>query len=125
MFQRAFVAAVAAAAPPPAPAVVAAAVAAPPRFYSTEDTQVAGPRPVRQSLPAFRGQITSQRAGVVEVIINEVGAVEQALMRIPVNPMYDRQVIEAAKLWRYEPATLNGKPVKFLKRIQVNLVPAS
>ena len=119
-------AAVAAAAPPPPPVVVAAPpVAAPPRFYSTEDTQVVAPRAVRQTLPAFRGQVTSQRAGVVEVIINEQGEVEQALMRIAVNPLYDRQVIEAAKGWRYEPATLNGKPVKFLKRIQVNLVPAS
>jgi hypothetical protein len=29
----------------------------------------------------------------------------------------------AAKTWQYQPATVDGSPVKFLKRIQVSLVP--
>jgi hypothetical protein len=31
--------------------------------------------------------------------------------------------LQAAKTWQYQPATVNGKPVKFRKRIQLSLVP--
>jgi len=44
-------------------------------------------------------------------------------MVIPINPQYDKIVVEAARLWRYEPARLDGVPVKFLKRIQLSLIP--
>jgi hypothetical protein len=40
-----------------------------------------------------------------------------------INPQYDRQALNAARLWIYQPARLNGSPVKYIKRIQVNLVP--
>jgi outer membrane biosynthesis protein TonB len=41
----------------------------------------------------------------------------------PPNPAYDKVVLGAAKTWQYQPATLNGKPVKYRKRIQITLVP--
>ena len=46
-------------------------------------------------------------------------------MLTPINPQYDRIAVSAAKLWQYQPARLDGVPVKFLKRIQVNLVPTT
>jgi outer membrane biosynthesis protein TonB len=42
-------------------------------------------------------------------------------MRAPVHPVYDAQVLAAAVEWRYEPARLGGVPVKFRKRIQINV----
>ena len=44
-------------------------------------------------------------------------------MVMPISPQYDRMAVGAAKLWQYQPARVDGVPVKFLKRIQVNLVP--
>ena len=44
-------------------------------------------------------------------------------MASPPNPAYDRLVLGATKTWQYQPATLNGKPVKYRKRIQITLVP--
>ena len=35
----------------------------------------------------------------------------------------DRIVLEAAKKWRYKPATWNGKPIKFRKFVQITLAP--
>jgi len=52
-----------------------------------------------------------------------MGGVESASMSKSINPQYDRMAVTAAKSWQYQPARLDGVPVKFLKRIQVNLVP--
>jgi hypothetical protein len=34
-----------------------------------------------------------------------------SLARQSALPLYDRMVLQAARAWRYEPATLNGVPV--------------
>ena len=129
--------AVTAAAPPPAPpkveppppaAPVAATVpdqAAPgaPRIYSANDRGIVPPITVRQALPPFpsTAALPKQAQGVIEVVIDETGAVEQALMRVPLNAAYDRQAVLAAKAWLFQPAMLNGKPVKFRKAVQINV----
>ena len=59
--------------------------------------------------------------GVIEIVIDERGHVESAQMRASVHPRYDGIAVDAAKSWQYRPATLNGKPVKFRKLVQVNL----
>jgi hypothetical protein len=114
--------------PPPAAAVAAAspesAAPAAPRIYSSNDRGIVPPVPVRQVLPPFPSTtaLPKQAQGVIEVVIDETGAVEQALMRVPLNAAYDRQALIAAKAWLYQPATMNGKPVKFRKAVQVNVV---
>ena len=65
--------------------------------------------------------VPKQAQGVLEVIIDETGAVEQVLMRVPLNAAYDRQALLAAKSWLYQPAMMNGKPVKFRKAVQINV----
>jgi hypothetical protein len=40
------------------------------------------------------------------------------------NPVYDRVILEAARQWRYKPATLDGVPVKYRRIVQINLVPS-
>jgi hypothetical protein len=115
---------------PPAPATAVAAAApesaaaAAPRIYSSNDRGIVPPVAVRQALPPFPNSaaLPKQAQGVIEVVIDETGAVEQALMRVPLNAAYDRQALIAAKAWLYQPATMNGKPVKFRKAVQVNVV---
>jgi hypothetical protein len=54
-----------------------------------------------------------------------MGGVESANMIASINPQYDRQALAAARLWQYQPARLDGAAVKYMKRIQVNLVPGN
>jgi hypothetical protein len=117
--------------PPPAPAKVAelalppaaAAVLQPRKIYSSEDRNVVPPLAIKQQIPAFPGRVTAAKAGVLEIVIDDTGAVESAMMRVSLNAQYDRITTTAARSWQYQPATMNGTPVKFLKRIQVSLVP--
>jgi len=119
-------------APPPAPAPRAAEAPAPPpapivprapRIYSADDRNVVPPIAVKQQIPAFPGKVTMAKNGVLELVIDISGAVESATMRVSVNPQYDRLATTAARSWQYQPASVDGTPVKFLKRIQVSLVP--
>jgi hypothetical protein len=44
-------------------------------------------------------------------------------MRVPLNGAYDKLVLNATRTWQYQPASLNGVPVRFRKMVQVSLVP--
>ena len=94
------------------------------RVYSASDTNVVPPIPQIQQIPPFPGQIRVPQTGVIEVVIDTTGRVESASMIAPITPQYDRLAVSAARLWQYQPASVDGVPVKFLKRIQVNLVPS-
>jgi len=113
--------------PVPAPVVPVAvpepAAIAAPRIYNASDRGIVPPIAVRQTLPSFPSSaaVPKQAVGVIEVVIDETGAVEQALIRVPLNAAFDRQAIIAAKAWLFQPATMNGVPVKFRKAVQVNI----
>jgi TonB family protein len=101
--------------PPPAPK--------PPKIYTSNDQEVTAPAVVRQELPPFPGQVVIPRQGMIEIVIDETGGVESAMMRISVSPAYDQLALSTAKTWRYRPATLNGVPVKYRKAVQVTIKP--
>ncbi|HEY7284187.1 MAG TPA: energy transducer TonB [Vicinamibacterales bacterium] len=119
----------AAAPPPPPPAPMTAApvqpppAPKPPRIYTSNDAEVTAPAVVRQELPPFPGQVVIPRQGMIEIVIDETGAVESAMMRISVSAAYDQLALSTAKTWRYRPATLNGVPVKYRKAVQVTIKP--
>jgi hypothetical protein len=71
--------------------------------------------PRNQSQPVF--------SGIVEVEIDEAGDVVSARMINAVHPLYDQQLLEAAKDWKYDPARRAGRPVKSSKRVSVILRP--
>jgi tetratricopeptide (TPR) repeat protein len=103
--------------PPPAPVT-------PPReplIYAQENGNVTPPETVRQDLPQYPGRVTFDRTGVLEVVIDTMGAVESATMLEGVEALYNRLLLTAAKNWRYRPARLDGVPVKYRKRIQITL----
>jgi hypothetical protein len=120
--------------PPPVPVVPitvqqapAATVSAPPRepvVYTTDDKNVHAPLALRQELPPYPGRIRFDQVGVIEVIIDVDGTVESASLPEPVEPLYNRLLLTAAKNWLYRPARLDGTPVKYRKRIQITLARA-
>ena len=116
----------AAAPPPPPPAAPVVAVApppppAPPRVYTGGETSVVPPVAINQTLPPFPGQVIIPRNGKVEVVIDESGEIESAVMSVSVTPNYDAMVLSATREWRYKPAAVNGVPVKFRKTVQITI----
>jgi hypothetical protein len=128
-----------AAEPPPAPAPVPAAVPPPTsplvaagptgnimkRIYNGTEGGVLPPVPLHQSMPPFPREVAAfaNRTGMLEVIIDEFGDVESAKMIGPINPRYDNLVVNAAKAWKYRPASAGGTPVKYRKMITIALKP--
>ncbi len=64
------------------------------------------------------------QTGVIEVLIDTMGGVESAVDGRPrsIRSTTGRRLAQR-RLWQYQPARVDGAPVKFVKRIQVNLVP--
>jgi TonB family protein len=121
----------AAAVPPPPPAAADPATALPPppppvdydAIYDGSQAAVVGPVTVRQDLPRWStGSAPKPRAtGVLEVVIAKNGVVERATLIRPMAPLFDRQVLDATKNWRYQPAHVNGQPVRFKKTIKITI----
>jgi TonB family protein len=107
---------VAAPTPPPAPVVPVA-----PRIYTGGETGIVQPGVINQALPPFPGQVVIPRNGKLEVVIDELGQVESAVMTSSVSQTYDAMVIAATRAWRFKPATINGRPVKFRKTVQITI----
>lgn len=125
----------AAAAPPPepkkeeapAPTPVAPPIAPAPeqvvKIYTPDDEGVVPASAIRQEVPRVPTQIANQarERGMLEVTIDEQGRVIGAAVRLSLHPIYDAQLMASAREWRYTPATLNGRAVKFKKIIQITV----
>jgi hypothetical protein len=119
-----------AAAHPPAPAPAAAATApappAPPapdytRVFDSNDKNVTPPVTLRQDMPRWVAQGQPlPRGGALELIIAAEGVVERATLTQGMSPTFDHQLLEATKNWKYQPATLDGHPVRYRKLIRIN-----
>jgi TonB family protein len=115
--------------PPPAPKPVPAPeppADLPPRIYIGEETGVRPPVTIVQDLPRYPGLVPfSGIKGLVEIVIDEKGSVESAVMVGPVSNSYDKLVLAAVNKWQYRPAMLDGVAVKFRKRVQILIAPPS
>ena len=107
-------------APAPAPAPVAPD---PQKVFSSDDEGITPPTAIRQDVPRVPMQVANQtrERGILEVTIDEQGRVIAATIRLSLHPIYDSQILVAARDWKYSPATLNGRPVKFHKTIQITV----
>jgi hypothetical protein len=92
----------------------------PERIYGIEDASVVPPVVVRESWGAL-ANVFAVRTGVVEIVVDQTGAVASATTKTAVNAVYDRLALTEARRWRYKPATLDGVPVKFRKVIVLDL----
>jgi TonB family protein len=116
---------------PEAPKPVAAAPAPQPtvpqpdpnRIYTMMDKDVTAPVVVRQEMPRLTPamKLQARDRGIIEIVIDEQGRVTNATVRESVHPMFDAQLITAARDWHYQPATSAGKPVRYRKMIQINV----
>ena len=112
--------------PPPPPAPTPAPVNLPPRIYNGNEAGVRLPVATTQDLPKYPGPVpVSGFRGVVEVVISETGTVESATVIQSAGSAYDKLLVAATNRWHFVPATADGAPVKFRKRIQVNIAPPS
>jgi TonB family protein len=111
---------------PPVPVAAAPVTAAStvPVIYSESDSSVQAPTDVTRRLPAWNPPPALARMefrGVLEVIINEQGAVTATEMVEAVHASYDPVLLEAAKRWRFRPATRNGSAVQYRKTFEIVL----
>jgi len=61
--------------------------------------------------------------GLLAVVVGEDGTVADASIVKSIHPAYDRLLMNAAKDWRFSPASIEGRPVKFRMMYSV-VVPA-
>jgi hypothetical protein len=106
-----------------APPTPTPAAPEPQKIYTSEDEGVTPATPIRQEVPRVPVQVANQTRdrGILDVTIDEQGRVISATIRLGLHPIYDSQILVAARDWRYQPATLNGRPVKFRKIIQITV----
>jgi hypothetical protein len=113
---------------PPPPSPPKFVVAPPPvaraattnRIYGPEDVNVMPPIVIRQSFAPL-ADVFAVHAGIVEIVIDELGDVIAAKTVVAVNPAYDRLALATAKSWRYRPAVLDGASVKYRTIVQLPL----
>ena len=83
-------------------------------IYSKSDSEVTPPRQVYPALPAELPTTVMKRAlTVVDLVIAPDGLVERVHLRTPPRDIHEFMLLSAAKAWRFEPALLDGRPVRF------------
>lgn len=118
-----------AATPPPPPPAPEPVTPAPPQLppvdydavFDGSHAGVVAPVTVRQDLPRWSqsGMPLPRVTGLLDVIIAKSGVVERATLTQSIAAAFDRQVLDATKNWTYQPATLDGQPVRFRKTIRI------
>lgn len=89
-------------------------------------TDIVPPVPIAQAIPRAT-EVTVPLGGpqtiLLDIVIDETGHVERAEVRRSVNRLYEAQLVAATRGWRYTPATQAGRPVKYLRTLEVTLSP--
>jgi TonB family protein len=95
----------------------------PAETVATQPAEVIQPVVIRQTIPPVPSGISGlgSPTASVRVEIGADGKVVNATMQQPSHPLYDRQVLQAAREWLYSPALLNGRPVPSEKVITIQL----
>ena len=107
--------------PPPSP--VAETSKLPEAEVAQGPSDVIQPVAIRQVIPAIPSGISGlgSPTASVKVVIGADGKVINASMQQSSHPLYDRQVLQAAREWLYTPALLNGRPVPSEKVVTIQL----
>ena len=87
------------------------------RVYSSAD---AGVEPARLRRPQLPTQPDPDATtGYFDIVVNELGQVDEVKLISPTRRYYDRMMVAAAKAWLFQPARLQGRPVKYRTRIPI------
>jgi hypothetical protein len=93
-------------------------------IYSTEDLDVRPPvladsQIVQSALPEIDGPVVN----TLEVLVAEDGSVERVRMLSRPRRMADMMVLSGVKMWKFRPASRNGRPVKYLTVMEWTVTP--
>jgi len=95
------------------------------QIYSTDDADVQPPTLRWPQLPSVGSDRPFDEAeegvGLVELLLDEKGIVERLKFLTPPGRFGERMLLSAMKAWRYQPATKDGRPVRFLQRVKLIL----
>jgi len=82
--------------------------------YSKADAAVTPPQQVYPALPAEPAATSLKRAlTVVDLIVAPDGLVERVHLRTTPRTIHEFMLLSAVKAWRFQPAMLDGRPVRF------------
>ncbi len=106
---------------PPAPATPAAPAV--PKIYTGDEPGIVAPVTVRQDIPPVPSALTqtTRAQGLLDLVIDEKGRLVSIVLRTSLHPAYDKMIVDAARGWKYRPATLGGEPVQFRKLVQISV----
>jgi hypothetical protein len=86
-------------------------------IYSKADSAVTPPRQVYPALPAEPPAEMKRALTVVDLVIAPDGLVERVHLRTAPRDIHEFMLLSAAKAWRFQPALLDGRPVRFLHSV--------
>ena len=93
------------------------------RIYSRSDASVTPPRQVYPALPADPLPGTRREdLTVLDLVVAADGQVEHVRMRTSPRDIHEFMLVSAAKAWRFEPATVDGRPVRFRHSVAITSV---
>jgi len=95
-------------------------------IYTMNDADVTAPVALAQRTPQWRPsyqEASQEYRGTLRLMIDKSGAVESATMTTGTRPAYDQALIRAARDWKFQPAEKQGRPVRYLKIIEIHLAP--
>jgi len=96
--------------------------------YTSNDADVTPPVALSQRAPQWRPssrEAAQEYRGVLRLLIDRSGAVLSATMATGTLPAYDDALVRAAREWKFQPAQKQGRPVKYLKIIEIRLAPSA
>ena len=90
------------------------------KIYSRSDASVTPPRQVYPALPADPAPGTRREdLTVLDLVVAADGQVEHVRMRTSPRDVHEFMLVSAAKAWRFEPATVDGRPVRFRHSVAI------
>ena len=87
--------------------------------YAKGDPDVIPPQSVYPKLPTDPPGPEARGRTVLELLISADGLVERARLRTPPRDVHEFMLVSAAKTWRFDPATVHGRPVRFLYNVPI------
>ncbi len=83
------------------------------RIYTKADPEVTRPVNVYPRFPAEPAGVNSGNRTILELTIAADGLVERVKMLTAPRDIHEFMLLSAAKAWRFEPARIDGRPVRF------------
>jgi hypothetical protein len=94
------------------------------RVYSAADAGVVPATLVReQLLPPAMGVLEGVAPLQLELLVSADGAVERARFVVPPRRMADMMLLSSAKMWTFNPALKDGRPVRSRVVLSWNVAP--